>query len=222
MHSKAPIVVFDFDLTLTAWDTAARFFRWLVLRQVWRVAAVAVALPVLGMLLIARPTRKWPVRFIVWIATLGLTHTDLMVLARHHARHVFGETPPVFLREGLSRLQHHIDNGDSVVIATGCLEILARELLQRAGFGVTPLVGSTLRPFFGGMASHEHCVGQTKVRMLTQRGFVPPWAIGYTDHKSDLPLLQRCAERHLVNAKANCIKAVEESLADKVNLLTWQ
>ena len=46
--SNAPVVVFDFDLTLTYWDTADRFFRWLLRREPWRLLVVALALPVLG------------------------------------------------------------------------------------------------------------------------------------------------------------------------------
>ena len=67
------VVVFDFDLTLTHWDTADRFFRWLLQRDRWRVALVLLGLPLVGPLFALRATRKWPIRYAVWCATLGRT-----------------------------------------------------------------------------------------------------------------------------------------------------
>jgi phosphatidylglycerophosphatase C len=222
MRGEVPVVVFDFDLTLTAWDTAGRFFRWLLLREVWRLGLVLIALPALGCLLVAKSTRKYPIRFAIWAATLGRTQQDLRSLARRHAHLVFSKAEPVFYRDGLARLQYHLEQGHSVVIATGCLEVLAKELLRRAGFGHIALVGSTLRPCLGGMAPHRHCFGQNKVPMLTERGFAPPWAIGYSDSQSDIPVLHHCQQSYLVNAKANCIFVVGQKVAGKVDILAWQ
>lgn len=44
----ANVVVFDFDLTLTRWETGRRFFKGLLRRQPWRLGALIVALPLLG------------------------------------------------------------------------------------------------------------------------------------------------------------------------------
>jgi phosphatidylglycerophosphatase C len=222
MDNKRPVVVFDFDLTLTAWDTAGRFFRWLLLRELWRLGLVLIALPALGLLLVAKSTRRSPVRFAIWAATLGRTQRDLRTLARRHVQLVFSKAPPVFFRDGLARLQYHLKEGHTVVIATGCLEVLAQEFLSHAGFGHIALVGSTLRPFLGGMAAHRHCFGQNKVPMLTERGFPPPWAIGYSDSESDLPVLHHCQQSYLINAKATCVLVVGQSVAGKVDILAWQ
>jgi hypothetical protein len=37
MSARTRTVVFDFDMTLTNWDTAERFFRWLLRRDRWRM-----------------------------------------------------------------------------------------------------------------------------------------------------------------------------------------
>lgn len=216
------IVVFDFDLTLTRWDTADRFFRWLLKRQPWRVALVVVMLPVLLPLLPMRSTRKWPIRCAVWIATLGRSHTDLQTLAKAHADDVFADGASAFLREGLERLQSHVRRGDRVVIATGCLELLAREFLTRAGLGDVALVGSSLQPWCGGMVRHEHCFGANKIPMLTRRGFAPPWSVAYTDHQCDLPILAQSTQRFLVNPTPEAVRRVERALACKADVLAWR
>jgi phosphatidylglycerophosphatase C len=148
---------------------------------------VLIAIPLLGPLFFFTRTRKWPIRFGVWIATLGRSADTLEALVCEHVDEVFAAGESVFLRAGLERLRMHLDRGDVVVVATGTLEPLARELLKRAGLEYVPLVASTLRPFFGGMARDRHCFGRNKVVMLGERGFAPPYAMTYTDHHATCP-----------------------------------
>ena len=124
-----PIVVFDFDLTLTRWDTAERFFLWLLRREPWRMAVVALAFPILGPLLLAKSARKWPIRFAVWVATLGRSPDDLPALAEAHVRSLPEGHASVLLPEAVRQLQAHVSQGHRVVIATGCVEALAQTLL---------------------------------------------------------------------------------------------
>ena len=222
MIKTAPIVVFDFDLTLTRWDTADRFFRWLIQRDTWRRTAILVALPVLGPLYLLPPLRKWPIRFAVWVATLGRTASDLSPLAEEHIRSLPMGWRSVFVPHAVERLQDHIEQGHRVVIATGCLKPLAQALLRHAGLESVPVVASTLRPFIGGLVRDQHCAGSNKVRMLAAHGFEPPWSSAYTDHRMDLPLLESSAERNLVNPTPKCRAHVEQALAGKTNILIWQ
>jgi phosphatidylglycerophosphatase C len=222
MNEATPIVVFDFDLTLTRWDTADLFFRWLLKRDAWRLALVLSSLPVLGPLLLLRVTRKWPIRFAVWVATLGRTPIDLDQLVREHADEVLARDPSLFLPAAVQQLRAHVAQGHRVVIATGCLEPLARELLVRQGLGAVPLVASTLRPFLGGMARQHHCFGANKVPMLAARGFAPPWAFAYTDHQCDLPVLELSRDCFLVNPKPKCLGRIEQVLKVKPVILAWR
>jgi len=223
MNDSSPIVVvFDFDLTLTQWDTANRFFRWLLKREPWRFALVLIAVPVLGPLFLSSVTRKWPIRFAVWVATLGKSVHDLAFLAQEHAEAIFAGAEPVFVEAGLKQLHSHLEQGHRVVIATGCLEQLAQRLLSQAGYGHVPLVASTVRPFLGGLVRHHHCFGANKINMLTERGFAPPWAVAYTDHRSDLPVLQHSRLWFLISPKPECVSYIERVLATKANVLAWR
>lgn len=214
--------MFDFDLTLTRWDTADRFFRWLLRRDLWRFAVILSALPVLGPLMLATSTRKWPIRFAVWVATLGRTPACLSALAEEHIRSLPMGHDSVFLPKALEQLQAHVAQGHRVVIATGCLEPLAQALLAHAGLGHVSLVASTLRPFFGGLVRDQHCFGSNKVPMLTTRGFAPPWAVAYTDHRADLPILELSAERFLVSPTPKCRARIERALATEAKILVWR
>lgn len=102
------------------------------------------------------------------------------------------------------------------------LEVLAREFLLQSGLGHIPLVGSSLKPFLFGMASKEHCFGDRKIPMLSERGFPPPWAVTYTDHECDLPVLELSKECFLINPKPRAIQLVTEKLSCRPKILAWQ
>ncbi|MER2177237.1 MAG: HAD family hydrolase [Stenotrophomonas maltophilia] len=220
--SVRTVVVFDFDLTLTRWETASRFFKGLLRRQPWRLAVVVLALPVLVPLWVVPRTRRRPVRFAVWMATFGRSRQALTALAVAHADAVFAGSDPVFLASGVQRLRHHLAQGDEVVIATGCWEPLARALLEREGLRDVPLVASTLRPYLGGWVSDRHCLGENKIPMLTERGYPPPWRIVYTDHRADLPLLRNSEQWYLISPEVKCLRSIEQAMAAKAEILTWR
>jgi phosphatidylglycerophosphatase C len=217
-----PTIVFDFDHTLTAWDSADRFFRWLLWREPWRAAMVIAALPVLAPLLLARRTRKLPVRFAIWVATLGRADEDVCTLVHRHVRELVVDAPRLVLADGIAQLERHLAQGHRVVVATGSLEVLARAYLDHAGLQHVPVVGSTLRPLLWGMVSREHCFGPRKIPMLTARGYAPPWATTYTDHECDLPVIAHSAECFLVNPKPRAVRVVGDRLAATPTILAWR
>jgi phosphatidylglycerophosphatase C len=222
MGQSPAVVVFDFDLTLTRWDTSERFFKWLLKRQPWRLALVGLALPVLLPLLLLRSTRKWPVRFAVWVATQGRTNADLPALAETHIRSLPEGPLSVFLPVALAQMRKHLEGGDRVVIATGCVEALAQVLLRHAGLGEVPLVASTLRPYLGGLVREQHCFGANKVPMLAGRGFAPPWKAAYTDHHADLPILRLSSARFLVSPSLRCRVRIERELGPPSAVFSWR
>ena len=222
-QAPSPVVVFDFDLTLTHWDTAERFFRWSLRRSAWRLAILALALPVLGPLWLFRRTRRWPVWFAVWVATLGRSPGALAALVEAHVRAMCErDAPPVFVAAAVERVREHLARGDRVVVATGCFEALARALLDRAGLAQVDLVASSLRPCFGGLVRDQHCFGANKIPMLTARGFAPPWPMVYTDHQADLPILRHGAERFLVSPRPECLARIREELPEATTVLAWR
>jgi len=122
----------------------------------------------------------------------------------------------------VARLRSPLEQGHRVVVATGSLDVLARALMLRAGLDDVPLVASTLRPFLGGLVRDRHCFGSNKIPMLAERGFAPPWAVAYTDHHADLPVLALSAERFLVSPKARCRARIEQALRTEATVLAWR
>jgi phosphatidylglycerophosphatase C len=216
------VVVFDFDHTLTRWDSSDRFFRWLLKHDVWRTGMVIIASPLLLPLLLSARTRIYPVRYAIWVATLGLSHDQLAALATIHVDELHRDEPLLLLQDALNQLNVHIELGHSVVIVTGSLQLIVREYLNRSKIGHVPLVASTLKPFLGGMASDQHCFGRHKIPMLIARGFPPPWSVTYTDHAVDLPVIAESVQWFLVNPKPKSLAKVREHMQCEPAVLSWR
>jgi phosphatidylglycerophosphatase C len=221
-NQQTKTVVFDFDHTLTRWDSSDRFFRWLLKRDIWRVVMVIVVSPLLLPLLLSARTRKYPIRYAIWVATLGLSHDALAILATTHVEELHQHEPQLLLQDALNQLNIHIELGHQVVIATGSLEHIAREYLNRSKIGHVPLVASTLKAFLGGMVSDQHCFSHRKIPMLMARGFPPPWLVTYTDHAVDLPVISESAQWYLVNPKSDSIARVRDHMQCEPTVLKWR
>ena len=101
----ANVVVFDFDLTLTRWETARRFFKGLLRRQPARLGLLLVLLPLLAPLLLIPRTRRLPTRCAVWLATFGHSREAMHALAQAHADAVFGAGEALFIAPAVARLR---------------------------------------------------------------------------------------------------------------------
>jgi phosphatidylglycerophosphatase C len=215
-------IVFDFDYTLTPWDSSERFFRWLLKRSPWRVVLVMASIPFLALLLLGKYTRNLPVKFAVWTATFGRSEDGVRALVKEHVAEIVARQQPLILQDAILQLNHHLAQGHRVVVATGSLEALARELLDQSGLAHIPLVGSSLKPFLRGMVAHEHCYGPRKISMLTQRGYPPPWVATYTDHECDLPVMRQSAACFLVNPRPKAVRIIAEELSITPEVLSWR
>ena len=212
------VAVFDFDHTLTARDSFGLFCRWLLRRSPWRYALVLLTLPVTAPLMAWRRTRRPPVQFIVWVATLGMRHESLADFIAAH----LDEFRAPLLEQGMARVARHLADGHRVVIATGSLEALARANLSAAGHGAIDVVGSTMRGRLGGLVADRHCHGHRKIEMLAERGYPPPWDYVYTDNSADLPILREAKAGFLIDPKASCRARVAQALGRELEVLPWR
>jgi len=217
-----PIALFDFDHTLIRHDSFAAFAGRLLRRDWWRVAAAAGLSPLLAPLLPLRRTRGVPVLALLWLATLGLDPERLDRHVEAHVARLAADPDALVHREGLARLREHQRAGHRVVIATGALEGLARSICDALALDELEIVGSTLRPWAGGMTAREHCFGERKVAMLRARGFPPPWPYVYTDSAADLPLLRHAGEGFLVNPTRRALARALRELPAPPVVLRWR
>jgi phosphoserine phosphatase len=217
-----PVAIFDFDYTLTACDTTARFIRWLLWRSPWRLGLILVAAPVITPMLIVTWGRKLAVRLVAWVATFGLSHERLTALVNVHVATVLNCGKTFLLQDARRRIAYHHANGHAVVIATGAFDVLAAAILAAEEVQGVAVVGSSVRRSFWGMVVNQRCYGVNKVHMLRERGYASPWAFVYSDHQNDLPLFEHGLERFVINARPECAARLLAVLGSSAGFLSWR
>src|SRR5215217_2029141 len=197
MPRVQPTVVFDLDKVLLGGDASTLFLSGR-LRQ-----APRRALP----LLLAAP-----------LLMPGSAVSDFQAVADSYGR-ALARKPEAAVADAIACLRRHQQDGDRVVVATGCEETLARGFLRAIGLGDLDVVGSTgvLWP-----PRVRWAMGESKVAMLAERGYPPPWTAVYSDSASDLPLFAGTNRPVLVNAGEDDARRVGRALGRRPETVTWR
>jgi phosphatidylglycerophosphatase C len=214
-------VVFDLDKVLLGGDAATLFLHGPLRRRPARLLPLLLAAPVL-LVGAAVPQLRPP-------AARGLTRLALGSLGSRRPSDVegiaeaFGEAlirkPEAAVADALARARRHRAEGEAVVVATGCEEVLARGFLRAVGLGELDVVGSTgsLRP-----PRARRAMGEEKARMLAERGYPPPWRAVYSDSITDLPLFAGTPRPVLVNAGEDAVRKIERILGRRPETVMWR
>lgn len=219
MSRVAATVLFDFDGTLVRGDCAAAWLRDLLRSHPLRRLLAGASFPFLA------PGFAWwrsawlPASFYTWLATVGHTEEFLAEAREDFLRQCAARRDSLLIAPAVARLHAHLAAGDPVVIVTGSEARLARDLWRSLGQPEVPVVGSTVRPAFGGWIGLEHTVGPRKMLALAREGIHPPFAAVYSDSARDLPLLCETARPVLVAPDPRSLAQVNRRLRGAFELL---
>lgn len=122
------------------------------------------------------------------------------------------------LRPGaVDAIRYHLARGDRMILATACVDLLALPFGQALGFHdvvSTPLVPAEASGRFVPTMSGPNCDGPEKLRRVEAlhlaRPFVVP-VLAYSDHVSDLHLLEWADRGFAVNPSRGLRRAAQRS-----------
>ncbi len=211
-------ILFDFDGVILRGDAFAAFVRARYRRERWRLLpALLLTLPLLPTLPF---TRRWVLKTLVCVALAGLSASRYEA----HARTFAGELarqPRRFHREALSCLRRHLADGDTVMVVTGCEDVLVRGIFAELGLPDVPILASRLVGGPLGMRVAMHNIGSRKLASLAAAGVKSSWDVAYGDSVHDIPMLREAREAVLVNATPARCKRVEQALGRSVTRVHW-
>lgn len=207
-------VVFDLDKVLLGGDAITLFLHGRLRQEPHRALRLLFAAPALLPAAAVAQLRPLASRVVVQLAAGA--DDDAVAEA---FREALTRKPEAAVADAIACVRAHLAAGDRVVVATGCEETLARGFLAAVGLGGLDVVGSTgsLRP-----PRVRRAMGETKVRMLVERGHPPPWTAVYSDSASDLPLFAGTPRPVLVNAGERAVEQVARVLGRRPELRTWR
>jgi phosphatidylglycerophosphatase C len=211
-------VVFDLDKVLLGGDATTLFLHGRLRRRPARLLPLLLATPLLLPGAAVPPLRPLAARVMTRLAVGGRDDSDVEAVAEAYEE-ALRRKPEAAVAEAIARVRAHRAAGDDVVVATGCEEVLARGYLRAIGLGDLEVVGSTgsLRP-----PRVRRAMGATKVEMLAERGYPPPWRAVYSDSASDLPLFAGTPRPVLVNAGEDDARTLERVLGRRPETRTWR
>lgn len=208
----AAAVLFDFDGTLVRGDCAAAWLRGQLGSHPLRRLAAGLSFPFLA------PGFAWwrsawlPASFYTWLATVGRTPEAISEAREDFLLDCAARRDDLLIAPAVARLHAHLAAGDHVVIVTGAEAGLARDLWRALGQPEVPVVGSRVKPAFGGYIGVEHTIGPRKLVALARHDIRPPFAAVYSDSAWDLPILCETARPVLVRPDARSLQQVERRL----------
>jgi len=203
----ASTVVFDLDKVLLGGDASSLFLHGRLRQAPRRLLPLLLAAPLLVPGALIPQLRPLSARLMTRIAVGGRRESDVDAVAS-----AFGEAlsrrPEAAVGEAIACVRAHQRDGDVVVVATGCV-----------GLGDLDVIGST-----GSLSPPRvrRAMGESKVAMLTDRGYPPPWSAAYSDSPSDLPLFAGTPRPVLVNADEQAAQDVARTLGRRPETRDWR
>jgi phosphatidylglycerophosphatase C len=207
-------VVFDLDKVLLGGDASTLFLHGQLRRVPWRALPLLLSAPLLVPAAVVPQLRPLCARAMTRLA-VGGSSDDVNAVARAY-RSVLAVKPEAATADAIACVRSHERAGDLVVVATGCEATLARGFLAALGLGHLDVVGSQAS------VPARRAMGGSKVRMLVEHGYPPPWAAVYSDSVSDLPLFAGTPRPVLVNADERAARKVERTLGRRPETRTWR
>jgi phosphatidylglycerophosphatase C len=214
----AATVVFDLDKVLLGGDASTLFLRGRLRQAPSRLLFLLLAAPLLIPGALIPRLRPLSARLMTRIAVGGTTGSDVDAVASAYGK-VLTRRPEAAVADAIACVRQHQRDGDVVVVATGCEETLARGFLAAVGLGDLDVIGSTGSLWPPRVA---RAMGESKVRLLIDRGHPPPWAAAYSDSASDLPLFSGSPRPVLVNGGAKSAERVARTLGRRPETRTWR
>jgi phosphatidylglycerophosphatase C len=214
----ASTVVFDLDKVLLGGDASTLFLRGRLRRAPSRLLLLLLAAPLLVPGSLIPQIRPLAARLMTRIAVGGRRESDDEAVAAAFGE-ALGRKPEAAVADAIACVREHQRTGDVVVVATGCEETLARGFLAAVGLGDLDVIGSTGSLWPPRVA---RAMGDSKVQLLINRGYPPPWVAAYSDSASDLPLFAGTPRPVLVNADERAARSVERTLGRRPETRTWR
>jgi phosphatidylglycerophosphatase C len=217
-------VVFDQDKVLLSGNATRLFLHGRLRLAPARLLPLLAAAPVLLLTAAVSALRPLAARLLVRVAVgggedaVGGGEDDVAAVAAAF-REALSRKPEAAVGDAIACLRRHRQDGDRVVVATGCEETLARGFLTAVGLGDVDVVGSTgsLHPL-----RVRRAMGETKLHLLVEHGFPPPWTAVSSDSPSDLPLFAGTPRPVLVNAGERAAREVTRVLGRAPETRSWR
>ena len=222
--STQTLALFDLDYTLISSDCTAHWLKHLIMRSRRRKLLILTLIPLIRAMTALKLNLATRNSVYLWAATVGLSKQQYLTLRRRAALHITDVKGVSAYPNGLEKLNWHRNQGHKIVVVTGALRWLARDVCRELGIQYDVLLGSSERAKWGGRVSDVFCYEDNKVKIIERFGLLSEaqTRYGYSDSAADIPMLKLCDHAVVVNPKAKCRERFLNALSNRPQIVTWK
>jgi hypothetical protein len=220
--------IFDFDGTVVSRNTGSVFYQWMAKHSLVRVIALTFCLPILVPLRIFAFFTNSPLAQslglnIVCLVSTSFLKIPLFRLRRRFIAYYFSCGGAKVHPQAIDRIRHHQQQGDTVVIISGCPHWILHGVARHIGIHNVILIGSKVDFSWKGLLLKQHCHQKNKVRMALDHGIdLSRCHYGYSDSPTDAAILQHCKQVVLVNSNVISSALLQLQLPTPLSRETWK
>lgn len=218
---KTETIIFDFDGTLVSRDSYYEFTKWLVKRSYIRMFFIGLFLPIAAILGAMSRTRLLGINIMCFIGS-AFQNQSIFKLRRQFIEYYFNGLGGKYFEEGIAELVSHQANNARILILSGCPHWLLYGMTKHLGLKNISVLGSKCTASYYSLLLTEHCYQKNKLKMALSEGYdIKTWKTGYSDDKDDVPMLEVCANKVLVNIPTKKLSKLKSILRGKIETRTW-
>jgi len=219
----ANVIVFDLDRTVIRMGSYTPFLLcYARTRAPWQLALFPIVV-ILMLIYKARIISRGTLKELMFLLLIGSVKKETL---NKTAQDFADKTIARKCYDGAkSAIRAHIDNGDTLILATASFSFYARLIATQLGF--QHCIGSKLaenKTHYLPRIIGENCYGKAKAdhicSYLKEHDLPETIDTFYTDDVSDLPTLKMAAARVLINP-SNKFKAIAQTL-ENTRILSWK
>jgi phosphatidylglycerophosphatase C len=205
-------VLFDFDGTLTRRDSFRLLIGRFLRRSPARALLIAFGLPLFVATALLNLDKRYVKSWILWCCTIGTgprrSFVDLanLALADFSRADFWNETV-------CEKLLAHQRAGQRIIICTASAPEWVAPMLAARGLVCDEVIGSVLAYRLGGiLLASPNCYAQEKLKRMAHILAKHRVVASYSDHPSDLPLLNAAEFAWIVNPKPRFVGRFKRKL----------
>ncbi|MDQ3233652.1 MAG: HAD-IB family phosphatase [Pseudobdellovibrionaceae bacterium] len=190
--------IFDFDDTIVNTDSFFKLIRHFLDSSWLRKAAAILLAPLALVLLQFKSTQGLGVSIPLWIGTAFRPRRKILQMARQFTNDFEAQRHGRLFNQGIDEMRKLDAEGYEICVVTAAPRLISREVLKSRGI-YPRIFGSRFKFLGSGLFQYSRCYGSVKLETLAEYG-IHQAQVGYTDSRSDFPLLSICERKILVNA----------------------
>ncbi|WP_164078377.1 HAD-IB family phosphatase [Alteromonas facilis] len=217
------VALFDLDYTLISSDCTAHWLRYMLTRSRYRKALILLLLPIIKLCEKSKVSLATRNSFYLWAATAFLGKQRYATFRQQAANYIIQQKGVTAYQHAYEAIRWHRQQGHTIIIVTGALRWLARDMCKALNLEFDHLLGSSDQYFLGGRISKTFCYHANKVTLLENGNHLNDDQVryGYSDSSADIPMLALCQHRYLVNPKDKCFAKMQHAFGDDATMVSW-